>query len=110
MVFVQEIPVYNLFQETVVVRGQFSWFSSAVLLAYLYNTLKEATTSSFPLYPLFVMLLSLFIQRRETFENRMIMLDLSPAPQFIGLHSEPKSIRVVFIQCNEGRDIVRPGI
>jgi hypothetical protein len=38
------------------------------------------------------------------------MLDLSPASHFIGPHSELKSIRVVFIQCNEGRDIVRRGI
>jgi hypothetical protein len=82
-------------------------FSSAPPLACLYNTLKKATTASFPLYPSFVTFFILLIKRPESFENRTIMLDLSPASHFIGLHSELKSIRVVFIQCNEGRDVVR---
>lgn len=38
-------------------------------------------------------------------EDQMITLDLS-----VALHSQLKSIGIVFIQCNEERDIVRQGI
>lgn len=48
MVFVQEVPVYSIFQETpAAVRGRFSWLSPAPQVAYSYNTLKEPRPLTF---------------------------------------------------------------